>query len=472
MSSDGFHFFLKVYLGPTDHALEYFASLGFHLPPRENPSDFFLDVVQAKVEPDASGSLFTGLGCPLPPSALPSSLVPPASAATSFHTRDLFPRSALTAAWRAHFSHKQEEDGPLGAPAKSAYGSLNSKGAGSRWASGDCVDSEEGGSALTWQERAALVKAEQPPLATTLRLQVARAAIEHMRFPSTFLYEVGLQLLVGFLVGALYSNFSFHDLQQMNFMVRNEWKTSDMCDDLSGACHSPLCLLCAHCPAMACQLSLGLAFTLSLTSGRVFGPGMPVFWREASPGGGMGLDKGAFFAAKCAVEVPRISLLVLALLSTFYPLACPRCPFHLHFAVMFASGWAVTGLAYAFTIAQDAKSAQASIMTNSPHSSLSITALRAASLRFQAIRRGYHGVHVHVLRRCTAAAPARGDGVLRVAGRLALSEPMAYREPVRGGDGAPLGSLAYAPLILRQPLPELCSPGTRGHGIRRAIHAS
>jgi hypothetical protein len=97
---------------------------------------------------------------------------------------------------------------------------------------------------------------------------------------------VCLQLLVGFVVGALYAHFTFHDLQQMTFMV-----------------------------------ALAVGFTLSLASSRVLGPGMVVFWREAAPGVGMGLSPSAYLGAKCVVELPRIGLLSLALLATFYPQA-------------------------------------------------------------------------------------------------------------------------------------------------------
>eukprot|EP00887_Chlorella_sp_A99_P006238 scaffold3.g6238.t1 len=38
-----------VYLGPTQLALPYFESLGFHLPPKENPADFVLDVISGSV---------------------------------------------------------------------------------------------------------------------------------------------------------------------------------------------------------------------------------------------------------------------------------------------------------------------------------------------------------------------------------------------------------------------------------------
>ena len=45
-------------------------------------------------------------------------------------------------------------------------------------------------------------------------------------------------------------------------------------------------------------------------------------------------------------------LLVVAVEATFYPLACPRAPFHVHLAVTLAAAWAVSGWAYALSAAQ------------------------------------------------------------------------------------------------------------------------
>ena len=38
-----------VFLGPVSAALPYFSSLGFELPPNENPADFFLDIISGIV---------------------------------------------------------------------------------------------------------------------------------------------------------------------------------------------------------------------------------------------------------------------------------------------------------------------------------------------------------------------------------------------------------------------------------------
>ena len=38
-----------VYLGPSEAALGWFQSLGFRLPPNENPADFCLDVISGSI---------------------------------------------------------------------------------------------------------------------------------------------------------------------------------------------------------------------------------------------------------------------------------------------------------------------------------------------------------------------------------------------------------------------------------------
>ena len=105
-----------------------------------------------------------------------------------------------------------------------------------------------------------------------------------------------------------------------------------------------------------------IGFTIALNTMRVWGPGMLVTWREAAPGVGMGLSKPAFFLAKCVVEVPRLAVLVLMLISTFYPLASPRCPFLIYFLICFAAAWAISGWATILSVAQDPKSAQLSVV--------------------------------------------------------------------------------------------------------------
>ena len=199
----------------------------------------------------------------------------------------------LTAAWTQHTNrHADDQEveiaqrhssynsstSPLADPHRyNTYGSAPSS-------SSSAAAAGSGPDVLTWREKTMLVEAEQPWWIECFLLFAGRAIVEHLRFPAEFFYEVCLQLLVGFVVGALYAHFNFHDLQQMTFMV-----------------------------------ALAVGFTVSLASSRVFGPNMVVCWREAAQGVGMGLSPSAYFTAKCVVELPRIGLLSLALLATFYP---------------------------------------------------------------------------------------------------------------------------------------------------------
>ena len=76
----------------------------------------------------------------------------------------------------------------------------------------------------------------------------------------------------------------------------------------------------------------------------------------------MGLSKPAFFLAKNIVELPRLAVLVLMLLATFYPMANPRCPFDVYFIMSFSAAFAISGWAYILSIAQDPKTAQLSMV--------------------------------------------------------------------------------------------------------------
>ncbi|KAH8076620.1 ATPase [Aureococcus anophagefferens] len=99
------------------------------------------------------------------------------------------------------------------------------------------------------------------------------------------------------------------------------------------------------------MLNLGVGLTASLASLRVFGSDRAVFWREAAPGSGMELDRFAYFLAKNAVEVPLAS-----------PLAPIEELFALTFSAMFAAVFAVSGFAYALSIAQDPMASQLSMV--------------------------------------------------------------------------------------------------------------
>ena len=176
--------------------------------------------------------------------------------------------------------------------------------------------------------QSSLVQEELPSFCTTLWLFTIRAIIEHSRHPTEFVYELVLQLFTGLVIGILFPNFQFQQMAMMIFL-----------------------------------LALAIGFNFALGTMRVFGAGMLVFWREAAPGVGMGLSKPAFFVAKCIVEVPRLAVLVYALLATFYPIANPRTPFVIYFGMVYSAAWAISGFAIILSIAQDPKSAQLSAVT-------------------------------------------------------------------------------------------------------------
>lgn len=106
------------------------------------------------------------------------------------------------------------------------------------------------------------------------------------------------------------------------------------------------------------MFSFGLSLDIGLSSLRVFGDEKLTFWRETSPGAGMGLSASAFFIAKTIVEVPRLVILTLVNCFYFYAFAKSSCGFGIFFGVSLLLSWAVSGLAVAYSIAYDAKSAQ------------------------------------------------------------------------------------------------------------------
>ena len=150
-------------------------------------------------------------------------------------------------------------------------------------------------------------------------LHVPRACLSLTRAPSEFVFEVCVQFAAGAFLGALYPHFEFGDCQQVAFIL---------------------------------QLSLG--GTIMLSSARTFGSGRAALWRELSHNcGGMALDARALCGATCLVEVPRLALLTLAFLCTWFPTASPRCAFGRYFAPCFTAALAASGAAHVVTIAQD-----------------------------------------------------------------------------------------------------------------------
>ena len=105
------------------------------------------------------------------------------------------------------------------------------------------------------------------------------------------MFELGVQFAAGAFLGALYPHFEFRDCQQVSFIL---------------------------------QLSLG--GTVALSSAKTFGGLRQAARRELSPTlSGYGLDPAAFCVATCLAELPRLLLITLAFLSTWFPTARPFC---------------------------------------------------------------------------------------------------------------------------------------------------
>ena len=104
--------------------------------------------------------------------------------------------------------------------------------------------------------------------------------------------------------------------------------------------------------------TLGLSMTIGLASLRVFGNERVVFWREVSPGSGMGLSPLPYFLGKCLVELPRIGVLTFTFCMAFYPLVGTLCNFWSFVAYSCMFAWHVSGWSILISIAFDDKSAQ------------------------------------------------------------------------------------------------------------------
>lgn len=85
---------LTVYHGPVKKVEEYFAGLGIHVPERVNPPDYFIDILEGIVKPNASSGVnFKELplrwmlhnGYPVPPDMLDLAGVQSSSTGDSTH---------------------------------------------------------------------------------------------------------------------------------------------------------------------------------------------------------------------------------------------------------------------------------------------------------------------------------------------------------------------------------------------------
>jgi len=105
-------------------------------------------------------------------------------------------------------------------------------------------------------------------------------------------------------------------------------------------------------------MNLALGLTVAIASLRVFGNERVVFWRESAPGSGMKLDNLAYFMAKNLVELPRLALLTLFFVLSFYPIVTPNVDWLLFVGYSFAAAFACSGVAYLASIALSPLKAQ------------------------------------------------------------------------------------------------------------------
>jgi hypothetical protein len=49
-----------------------------------------------------------------------------------------------------------------------------------------------------------------------LKISKLMQVIEQLRHPFEFMYEIGLELFIGSVIGSIYTNFIFHDLQEVS----------------------------------------------------------------------------------------------------------------------------------------------------------------------------------------------------------------------------------------------------------------
>mmetsp|Transcript_60846 Transcript_60846/g.104825 ORF Transcript_60846/g.104825 Transcript_60846/m.104825 type:complete len:497 (+) Transcript_60846:2-1492(+) len=150
-----------------------------------------------------------------------------------------------------------------------------------------------------------------------------RAFIQHQRSSGIFAFDVALHCGTGAFLGAASGVISLQSLAQTSLMF-----------------------------------SLGLCMTVGLASLRVFGNERVVFWREAAPGAGMGLSPLPYFIGKTVVEIPRLCILTLCLVSFFYPYTEPLCNFQQFYYLSLVSAWNVSGWAVMLSIKLNDKSAQ------------------------------------------------------------------------------------------------------------------
>ena len=125
-------------------------------------------------------------------------------------SREYFNPKLLTSLWARN--HQMSASPPRTTDEEAGGGH---SGGGSGRGEGDAQPLGGGELKLGWRDIAALGETQLPGFLECTWLLVIRSVIEHMRFDVEFCYELLLELFTGIVVGSLYSNFMFHDLQQV-----------------------------------------------------------------------------------------------------------------------------------------------------------------------------------------------------------------------------------------------------------------
>jgi len=346
----------SVYCGPTSECVSYFTSLGFPLPPLVNPADHFLDIISNKVVKgtcvapsiNRAQTIVNEFSRRQRAQTVTAERESSRGSMSMFFTNET--RSSRSPSFVA-FSEIVETDGASFLPAAEIAGSKRDHSIDSWFDKEDprnlSLDSTVFRGQLSlveeWKERSNDIISRVPKhfpdydvdQADIDRIKPAhfwwatwlfarRALIQHVRAKTAVIYDVVLFMGTGTFLGAMYS-------------------TKAGLDSLN----STLAIY-----------SLGLGLTCSLASLRVFGMERVVFWREAAPGSGMGLDSIAYFVGKNLVEVPRLVILIAFLSSCFYSRISFRCDFEEFWLKSVIMGWHCAGWAQFFSISQESKSSQ------------------------------------------------------------------------------------------------------------------
>ena len=323
---------LTVYLGPADGALGYFTNKLGYTPPTDfmNPADMFMDLIAGKIRPANASSPCSEIQSPQPTPEADQSVL----RSLEGHTRiDLKLSDSDDEGGKACNAEDEAGDGR-----DSNEGTPLSSSDEENWNATAFLteawvkhkikrqDSMHAPSSMfvkhSPEENSSPAREMASPLAMFFAF-TSRAVTQFTRQPGVVAKDMMIQLLTGAFFGMVYMDARFSQLMLSTYM-----------------------------------LTLALGLTISLASLRVYGSELVVFWREAAPGGGMALSRFAYFSAKALVELPRLALLTLCLLATFYALTSPVGSFRMYFTILYAGAFAVSGVSYIISIVLQQHSAQ------------------------------------------------------------------------------------------------------------------